>query len=1499
MYDLADYPSSPTVLTVGSTYTITSKGADLGGWFSFWAEYDSLYTIIVSSSDETLSNAIGSLDVESTSFAPIGVSWPAGSDTYAGEGAVQIAGYDSVNADYYTRVTLETAAADSFYSSIFGPDDLSGWYVAPVDAFEPYYGARTIDPDATYTYQISVVEGDGTDFVVDDWGDDVASGGRFDKEAAASLTSPDQVISGVIEESADKDVFNITLRAGFTYDIHVASDDGTLIADGLDFIDVDVNLASGLWLGSGHYDPTSGTESGAIATAGLSLDWQGSWTPGQDVEAAITVQGAVNPLTGERDIGAYTVWVTPADDRGGNALTPDVIFRNDKQAGVIQEPDPESLINRFGEEDWYRIDGGVIEGFTYVITAKSLSKDMSALDLSLYQDTGALRVTPRRDFLVYEADATEDMLIAVEAGFDDEYGAYEIELGQYSGKVKIYEGTDAKVVTGTGDSDLVLLDKGDDRVNGRGGDDTISGGAGDDFLSGKGGRDSISGDGGKDSIEGGNGSDSLSGGGGKDTLSGQKGSDILFGGGGSDKLFGGGGSDKISGGGGKDKLTGAAGKDTLDGGAGNDSLFGGGGKDTLFGGGGKDSLSGGNGSDLLEGGGGADKLDGGAKADTLSGGAGNDTLSGGAGSDVLRGDAGKDWIEGGSGDDLIEGDVGNDVLLDGAGDDSLFGGEGNDSLLGGNGFDVLFGGDGDDLLIWSSHKNSAGGTFYGGDGVDTARFYVDAELAASAEFRSELAQYQQQLSLSAGAVPFRFETIGVTLAGIEEASFLVQADKLTAYADQAALDAYRSVTGNVLDNDGSESPFDSLKIVAVAGQKALVGADVATDYGVLRLEEDGSYTYQSEYFSPTTQGLAAGEVARDQLTYTVATATGKETATLTLEITGTNEFPTFEAVTYAAVEDGSAVTIDLRDHADDIDSDDDSTTLTYSVFRQPAEGLVSIDGTFMTFEPGADFQDLGEGETREVSASVMIKDSHGESNLGTVTFKVEGRADVIDPKQYGFRIDGVDPDDGVGYALSSAGDINGDGFDDIVIGAYKSDPDGSSSAGLAYVVFGTADSPAAPVDLSALDGINGFTLNGAAAGDFFGFSVSAAGDVNGDGIDDFMIGAYGVDFGRQLDAGTTYVVFGSTSGFPANLDPSALDGTNGFAVIGKGYVNHSGFSVSDAGDVNGDGFADILIGAPNNVTGNKAYVIYGSDTGFDASLYPDGLDGTHGFVVSDSEDGSKFGYSVSAAGDVNGDGIDDIIIGTPYSDEGSFFNVGKSYVVFGTETARSSIDVSALDGTNGFEMYRANGTNRLLGSEVSSAGDMNGDGIDDMLVLESDSRGYVVYGRTDPFNARVDLASLDAAQGFELHTGSVKEVAFVGASAGDVNNDGFDDILIGARGTEVDGAASAGETYLIFGQAEGYEDVLRLTDLDGTNGFVFHGMDEFDLTGSAVSSADVNGDGIADVIIGATGHSSDPGKSYVVYGGETALADYDAADGTPDGRIALSYLGSDPFELYA
>ena len=137
----------------------------------------------------------------------------------------------------------------------------------------------------------------------------------------------------------------------------------------------------------------------------------------------------------------------------------------------------------------------------------------------------------------------------------------------------------------------------------------------------------------------------------------------------------------------------------------------------------------------------------------------------------------------------------------------------------------------------------------------------------------------------------------------------------------------------------------------------------------------------------------------------------------------------------------------------------------------------------------------------------------------------------------------------------------------------------TNGTGESYVVFGGSTGFAASIDLDTLDGSNGFVINGVDEADFSGESVSGAGDVNGDGIDDLIVGATGADPGGVQSAGESYVVFGRDTGFSASFELSTLNGTNGFVINGIDVIDQSGGSVSGAGDVNGDGIDDLIIGA--------------------------------------------------------------------------------------------------------------------------------------------------------------------------------------------------------------------------------------------------------------------------------------------------------------------------------
>src|SRR5262249_6860014 len=150
------------------------------------------------------------------------------------------------------------------------------------------------------------------------------------------------------------------------------------------------------------------------------------------------------------------------------------------------------------------------------------------------------------------------------------------------------------------------------------------------------------------------------------------------------------------------------------------------------------------------------------------------------------------------------------------------------------------------------------------------------------------------------------------------------------------------------------------------------------------------------------------------------------------------------------------------------------------------------------------------------------------------------------------------------------------GYDDFIVGAYGASPNGSSS-GASYVVFGRPGAFASDLQLSTLDGANGFQISGEAGSDFSGFSVSSAGDLNGDGYDDIIVGARAAG-PNGFNSGASYVVFGRPGAFASDLQLSSLDGTNGFQISGEAGYDFSGGSVSSAGDVNGDGYDDLVVG---------------------------------------------------------------------------------------------------------------------------------------------------------------------------------------------------------------------------------------------------------------------------------------------------------------------------------
>ena len=469
-------------------------------------------------------------------------------------------------------------------------------------------------------------------------------------------------------------------------------------------------------------------------------------------------------------------------------------------------------------------------------------------------------------------------------------------------------------------------------------------------------------------------------------------------------------------------------------------------------------------------------------------------------------------------------------------------------------------------------------------------------------------------------------------------------------------------------------------------------------------------------------------------------------------------------------------------------------------------------------------------------------------------FDFSSPADTLIPKKTGFLLSGSGAGSWFGFSVSDAGDINKDGYNDFLVGA----PFWNSMRGIVYVIYGGPTNSFVDIDLSttSLDpGTTGFTITGSAAGDQFGYSVSTAGDIDKDGIADIVIGATGIS--------ASYVIYGKTSFTgPIDLTTPLNPQVNGFKITG------AGFCVSNAGDMNRDGYSDILLGGKGENSGaGAAYVIYGgtlatrNHVDLSVTLNPS----TTGFKITGGFANDGLGSTVKLAGDVNGDGYQDIIIGAT----GVNTNSGKIYVIYNTATP-ANIDFTGgglglNPATTGFTVSGEIGSS--FGFAVSSAGDINKDGKDDIIVGAwgadyAAGAAYVIYGK---INFDISTGALDpATTGFKITGGNTDHLGSMVGYVGDLNGDGFSDILVGADWWN----SMQGVAYVIYGKPAAAlgNILLASTTLDpATTGFTIKGAAANNNLGFGLAAADINNDGFQDLLVGA--YKKGAGAVYVIHTG--------------------------------
>jgi hypothetical protein len=481
---------------------------------------------------------------------------------------------------------------------------------------------------------------------------------------------------------------------------------------------------------------------------------------------------------------------------------------------------------------------------------------------------------------------------------------------------------------------------------------------------------------------------------------------------------------------------------------------------------------------------------------------------------------------------------------------------------------------------------------------------------------------------------------------------------------------------------------------------------------------------------------------------------------------------------------------------------------------------------------------------------------------GTMIDLIDGTANIT--------VYGGTSSDYLGRALAT-GDINNDGFTDLIVSADQADPGGRNSAGSTYVFYGENFGPQITIDLNSQSA--NLTIHGNNSGDASGSSMSA-GDINNDGYDDVIIGAFGADPGGRLSAGETYVIYGMDYVTGTVIDLNSVSAN--ITIYGNDTGDYLGYDVT-SGDLNKDGFSEVIIGAywadpPGGGDAGATYVINGAD--YTSGMIIDLNSTLANLTVFGDDQNDYVGHSVSS-GDINNDGFDDLIMGASGFTPGGGISAGATYIVYGGIYSTGMIIDLNLTVAN--LTIHGDDLGDQSGYDVSSD-DINDDGYVDVIIgaWGADPIGgslagetYVIYGNDHPSGTLIDLDTVVANLTIAGDNG--KDMFSRSISSGDINGDGYPDVIIGASMADVPGEMQAGKVYVFYGSS----DFIPVIDLAFDNADItIYGEMAMDYFGYSISSADVNNDGFDDVIVGAS--SADPpgrvgaGEAYVIYGGNHA-----------------------------